>query len=82
MSGEGQGDNTRTFIFIDRVDEVEPPGPWSRRPKCIPEMPPEKVEKRHRNKEPRASQNDPKVASKMDVKITANLGCLGDPKMT
>ena len=25
-SEEGQGDNRRTFIFIDRVDENEPPG--------------------------------------------------------
>ena len=73
----GQGENRRTFIFIDRVDENEPPGPSSTPCKCLPELLPKKLGKRHENDEPRGSQNDPKMAPKMDLKITAILGCLG-----
>ena len=74
---EGQGDNMRTFIFIDRVDENEPPGlsstPW----KCLPKPLPKKLGKWHQNHDPRGSQNHSKMAPKMELKITTILSCLG-----
>ena len=73
----GQGDNRRTFIFIDRVDENEPPGlsstPW----KCLPKLLPKKLGKWHQNHDPRGSQNHSKMAPKMEPKITTILSCLG-----
>ena len=76
-SEEGQGDNRRTFIFIDRVDENEPPGLSSTLWKCFPKLLPKKLGKWYQNHDPRGSQNHSKMAPKMELKITAILGCLG-----
>ena len=45
-------------------------------------MLPEKLGKRYQNDEPRGSQNDQKMAPKMELKITPILRCLGASKTT
>ena len=77
-----QTEKRGTFVFIDRVNENEPPG-LSRTPcKCVPEQLPKKLGKRLENDEPRGSKNCLKMDPKMDPKIIAILGCLGAPQTT
>ena len=73
----GRWDNRRTFIFIDRVNENEAPGPSSTPWKSFPKLLPKKLGKWHQNHDPRGSQNHSKMAPKMEPKITTILSCLG-----
>ena len=57
-------------------------GPFSTPWKCLQKMLPGKLGKRYQNDEPRGSQNDPKMAPKMELKITSILRCLGTSKTT
>ena len=79
---EAKGTKGEPSFSSTGSNENEPPGP-SRTPcKCVPELLPKKLGKRHENDEPRGSKNCLKMGPKMDPKIIAILGCLGAPQTT